>query len=632
MFTDIVGYTSLAQRDETATLQELERHRSLLRPLFASHGGREIKTMGDAFLVEFGSALDAVLCAVSIQQMMHDRKVARGETVTLRIGVHSGDVVESGGDILGDAVNIAARIEPLAEVGGICISGQVYDQIRNKSNLQFVSLGEKALKNVNIPVTVYMARMPWEQFVPESHEFATSRIAILPFRNMSPDPNDEYFAEGITEEIISTVAGISGLDVISRTSVMSYKGTTKRIEDIGRELKVGSVLEGSFRKAGNKIRVTTQLIEVAKDRHLWAQNYDRNLDDVFEVQSDVARQVADALRVKILSDEKERIARKPTENTAAYALYLKGRYLWNRRGLDNITRALETFEQAVREDSNFALGYVGLADCYSLLRVNEGVDPETNLARANEMVARALELDPDLAEAHVAKGSSLGQQFDLRGAEAEFKRAIDLKPGYPTAHQWYAFWVLYPQQRWSEALQQIEKAVELDPLSPIINLNYGDYFLNKRDYHKALEIYSRAGTLDPAMFAFHSRLARVYGVLNMHEDVERELAAVVEEGRKTRPMIGKGVQAELARRRGDRRTVRELLPQLEANLHDTGVDEYEAASLHFFLGEVDEGFEWLERSYSKKVVSILWSKSDPELDSVRADPRYLDLATKLGLG
>ncbi len=633
MFTDIVGYTSLTQRDESSSLQALERHRSLLRPQFTSHGGREVKTIGDAFLVEFGSALDAVLCAVSIQQVMHDRKVARGETTSLRIGIHVGDVIESAGDILGDAVNIAARVEPLAEVGGVCISGQVFDQVRNKSGLSFTSLGEVPLKNVSSPVTVYRVSMPWEQSASaEPPAFSTSRIAVLPFRNMSPDPNDEYFAEGITEEIISTVAGISGLDVISRTSVMSYKGTTKRIEDIGKELKVGSVLEGSFRKAGNRIRVTTQLIEVARDRHLWAQNYDRNLDDVFEVQSDVARQVADALRVKILSEEKERIVRKPTESAAAYSLYMKGRYLWNKRGLDQIKQAVSCFEEAVKGDPAFALGYVGLADCFSLLRVNEGVDREANLAKTEDMVAKALELDPDLAEAHTAKGSLLGQEYDLQGAEAEFKKAIELKPGYPTAHQWYSYWVLYAEQRWGEALQHIEKALELDPLSPIININYGDYFRNRREYPKALEVYRRAAALDPSLAAVNLRMADTYKQMKSFEDMDREIAVWVGAARETHPLVARAAEAEAALCRGDLDTVRRALPELEANLGASRLGEYGVAHFHFALGDTDGGFEWLNRSYSNKEAQLTWLKSDPDLDGVRQDPRYLELLKKLRLG
>ena len=251
----------------------------------------------------------------------------------------------------------------------------------------------------------------------------THRIAVLPFANMSPDPNDEYFADGMTEEIISTVAGISGLDVISRTSIMRYKKAEKAVEEIGRELKVGSVLEGSFRKAGNRIRVTTQLIDVAMDKHLWAQNYDRNLDDIFAVQSDVAKQVAEALRVRILSPEKERIEKKPTESTTAYSLYLRGRYHWNKRDPQGIKKAIECFELSVCEDPSFALGYVGQADCAALLS-SWNTDREENLTKAKALLERALQLDPMLAEAHATLGLVHKLEYDLRGPRMSSKKRL----------------------------------------------------------------------------------------------------------------------------------------------------------------------------------------------------------------
>jgi len=633
MYTDIVGYTALTQKDESSTLQALEKHRSLLRPLFASHDGHEIKTIGDAFLVEFPSALNAVLCAIAVQQTMHDRKVATGETISLRIGIHVGDVVEKGNDILGDAVNIASRIEPLAEPGGVCITDEVYKQVRNKYDLPFVALGEKSLKNVTTPLGVYKVVMPWEK--PTSNEAAaypSNRIAILPFVSMSTSADDAFFADGVTEEIISTVSGISGLDVISRTSVMGYKGTTKKVKEIGKELEVGSVLEGSFRKAGSKIRVTTQLIDVATDRHMWAQNYDRNMDDVFEVQSDVAKQVAEALRVKILLPEKERLEKKPTESTAAYALYLKGRYHWNKRGLEDLKRALEYFELAVHEDPGFALGYVGVSDCCSVLRTNWKVEPEANLKKTKTMVVKALELDPELAEAHAARGNLLGQEYNLREAEEEFRKAIELKPSYATAHQWYSFWVLFPELRWDEALQHIEKAVELDPLSPIIHVNYGDYYFARRDYAKALELYGRAIALAPNDGYEHVVMAGAYGKMKMFDDMGREQATALRLLQGAYPLARIRAEVELAYHKDDRQTLRRLLPELESHMHEAGWIPYLAACYRFHLGEKDKGFEWLERSYSiREPELILNIKSDEDLDGVRDDPRYLDLLKRLGL-
>jgi adenylate cyclase len=326
-----------------------------------------------------------------------------------------------------------------------------------------VSLGKRTLKNVGDPAEVYRVALPWEQSSMEA-EYPVNRIAILPFTSFSQDPNDGFFADGMPEEIISTVSGLSGLNVISRTSVMGYKGTTKKVGEIGRELKVGSILEGSFRKAGNRIRVTTQLIDVAEDKHLWAQNYDRDLDDVFEVQSDVAKQVADALKVRILSQERERIESKPTASTAAYALYLKGRQILNQRGLDNLKKAAGLFEQAVREDPGFALGYVGKSDCAMALREWK-IAPDANLANAKEMLAKALELDPGLAEEHTTKTFVLLKTHELRQAEAEFKEAIELKPSNATAHQWY-YLLLREELRWKEASHRSRRPLSLTRFRP----------------------------------------------------------------------------------------------------------------------------------------------------------------------
>jgi TolB-like protein len=636
MYTDIVGYTSLTQKDESSTLQALERHRSLLRPIFSSHGGREIKTIGDAFLVEFQSALDAVLCAIAVQQMMHDRKVARGEQLSLRIGIHVGDVVEGGNDILGDAVNIASRIYPIAEPGGICISSEVYNQVRNKIELPLVSLGEKPLKNVSTPVEVYKAQMPWEKSTwSGATSYPSNRIAILPFVSMSTSPDDAFFADGVTEEIISTVSGISGLKVISRTSVMGYKGTNKKVKEIGRELEVGSVLEGSFRKAGNRIRVTTQLISVADDEHLWAQNYDRNLDDVFAVQSDVAKQVAEALRVRILSPEKERIEKKPTESTEAYTLYLKGRHYWNLRGKgtygesrENLRDALNCFEQAVAEDPRFALGYVGQADCCHKLSGDLGVEVEANSRRAKEMVGRALELDPDLAEAHATNGLVLMTEYRFREAEEEFRKAIELKPSYVVVHNWYHL-LLHFELRWEEAFEQIEKALELDPLSLIFNSNIALLYFRKRDYGKALELYRRAAELGVEA---HDSIAHIYGRLKMYADMRREFAAYVELEKDSFPAARVLADFYTAYYENDRQTCRNLLPELEAHFgKEMGLNALDVACAYFCVGENDKGFEWLERSYSRRDSYIASIRDVEQLDGVRTDPRYLDLLKRLGL-
>ena len=633
MFTDMAGYTALGQRDEALSLQMAEEQRRLTRPVLAKFNGREVKTMGDAFLVEFPSALDAIRCAYEIQRSTCEFNVPLPEErrIRLRVGIHLGDVVESGGDISGDAVNIASRIQPLAEVGGICITRQVYDQVQNKFELPLVSLGPKSLKNVLAPLEVFKVALPWE----EERQAMTGaldnkRIAILPFVNMSPDPADSYFAEGVTEEVISTVSSVSGLSVISRTSVMGYKGSSKKVKEIGQELEVGSVLEGSLRKAGNRVRITTQLIDVNTDAHVWAQSYDRELDDVFAVQSDIAKQVADALRVKIMSAEMERISKKPTESLEAHALYLRGRYHWNKRGLEDNLKAVEYFEQAVGKDPNFALGYVGIADSCELLAINWKVDPVANHDKARANVNKALELDPELAEAHTTMGLVLNDEYRLRQAKREFQKAIELKPGYATAHQWYSS-LLTAEQRWAEAQEHIEKAFELDPFSQVINTNRASFYLLRGEYEKSLEMYKKALELNPSFGSVHFDLATAYYRLKRFDEMKKELNLGVEFIKERFPGAQLGVDAMAAWAMDDRETVERLLPQIEALKDETLIDNMTLANFNFYLGKVDRGFEYLEKSYSKKEAGLVQIKNDEDLDGVRSDPRYLDLLKRLEL-
>jgi len=636
MFTDIVGFTKAVQENESSALVALDEHRTLLRPIFASHGGREIKTVGDAFLIEFPSALDATLCAIAVQGMLHDRRMARGDRFQHRIGIHVGDVLEKGGDILGDAVNIASRIEPLAEPGGICISEQVYDHVRNKVPYPMTRMPPQQLKNVNMPIDAYKVVMQWEESVPRlqskslTQEYPKNRIAILPFASFSSNPDDGFFADGVTDEIISAVAGISGLSVISRTSVIGYKGTTKKVKEIGKELEVGSILEGTFKKAGAKIRVTTQLIDVANDRHLWAQNYDRNLDDMFEVQSDVAKQVAEALRVRILSPELERIDHKPTENTKAYTLYLKGRYLWNKRGVDDLKQARNYFEQSLKEDPNMAIAYAGVADCCVLLSNNWGLDREKNIENAKAMLVKALELDSSLAEAHATRALVLQIEYQRQQAEDEFKKAIELKPSYATAHMWYSSF-LQQDVRDNEAKEQIEKALELDPLSPITNENYGGYFFfTKRDYGKALELYTRAAEL--GMVSSHGYMAMAYGKLKMFDEMRRESAISTQVDKATFPLAELAEQAFFAWMEDDREKLRVLLPQVESGLAETGWNLPLLAMAFIHLNDLDKGFELLEKAYTEKNGFLNELKFNPFYDGIREDPRYFGLLKRVGLG
>ena len=321
MFTDLVGYSALSQKDEALALELLEEHRQLLRPFFTQHHGREIKTIGDAFLVEFASAVEAVRCAIAIQKALtaHTSVVAPERQIQVRIGLHVGDVVIEENDVLGDGVNIAARIEPLASPGGICLSEDVARQVDNKIDCRLDKLGEKRLKGIKQAVAVYRVVLPWE--AGQAPIVPSRSIAVLPFLDMSQEQEQEYFCDGMAEELIDALIRIKDLRVSARTSAFSFKGQQQDIREIGNKLNVATVLEGSVRKAGNRLRITAQLINVADGYHLWSEKYDRELKDVFAIQDEIAGHIVGALRVMLSESEKRTLEDSPTDSIEAYDYY-----------------------------------------------------------------------------------------------------------------------------------------------------------------------------------------------------------------------------------------------------------------------------------------------------------------------
>jgi len=629
MFTDIVGYTALGQADEAMAMKALERQRSLLRPLFVKHGGREVKTIGDAFLVEFGSALEAVLCAIDVQGTVHSSNLESGGELQIRIGVHLGDVIHQEGDVLGDAVNVASRIEPLAEPGGICISQQVQDHIKNKISYQLVKLGAQKLKNVAEPVDVYRVVMPWtksEQIHRESTLKASldaNRIAVLPLTNMSPDPNDEFFADGMTEEIISAVSKLKSTEVISRTSVMQYKGTKKGLEEIGKELRAGTVLEGSLRKAGNRIRITVQMIDATRDRHLWAQNYDRTLDDIFVVQSEIAEKVAGELKVQLLLSEKQTLEKKPTENTEAYSVFLRGRELYREGAEPSLRQALALFEKAVQLDPSFARAYVGLAECHQSIG-GAGYEPlDVMMAAVKPSLDKALALDPDLAEAHASLAYLHMHEDDLPGEEAEARRALELNPSLPEAHYMLHDVALLKGEP-EEMVKNIETAYRLDPIRPNYIFRLGlIYFMTGRE-QEALEHWRKTEHLDPAQ---SYRNMTDYYLSKGDIGKARELHAKFEKLRPTHPWVtymGGFIDATA----GDREKALLAIKKIEERKMGPIGYNYVAYVYHA-LGDMDRYFEYMNRALEEHTISADLVMYSPLLAKSRQDPRYGELVEKL---
>ena len=631
MFTDLVGFTALGQRNESLALSVLDEQRELLRPVFNRHGGREVKTIGDAFLVDFTSALNAVKCAYEIQKTSREFNDSLPEErrVLLRIGVHLGDIVESHGDISGDAVNIASRIESLADSGGVCLTRQVYDQVQNKFELALTSLGLKSLKNVTSSIEVYKMVMPWQATGSvSSTDRDARRIVILPFANISPDIADEYFADGMTDELIAVLSKIGSLRVVARTSAMRFKGEKATANRIGQELKVGSLIEGSVRKSKNRVRITVQLVDTQSEEQLWTETYDRDLQDIFSVQSDIAQQVASALELRLGVRENSALLQQQTQNPEAYSLYLKGRNRWNLRSENEINRAIKYFEEAIGRDPGYALAYAGLADCYSILGYYGFRRSTAVLPRAKELAEKALSLNDSLAEAHASLGEILMQYyFDWKRAGSELDRAIELNPSYATAHFWRATHYM-ALGRIDESLAQVRKAVELDPLSMIILTNAArDLYLAGR-YDESIDQYRRSLQVDHDFPIAHKGLAEVYTQKGMHEEALREIErAILLSERSIFILDDLGYVYACA---GKLEEARKVLEDLDRLATDQYVSSYGRAVIHAALGEKEIAMAWLEKAYEERSF-LVYIKVDPAFDVLRKEEKFARLLDKMGL-
>ncbi|MBI3768716.1 MAG: tetratricopeptide repeat protein [Deltaproteobacteria bacterium] len=676
MFTDMVGYSALAQRNEALALDLLAEHQRQLRAVFLQHGGREIKAIGDGFLVELASALQAVRCAVAIQTALVERNAsaASERRIQVRISLHLGDVEIRDGDVFGDGVNIAARVEPLAEAGGICITGPVFDQIRNKIDEPLVRLGQPELKNIQVPIDVYRVVLPWTQGaapsvgrrparrrlgtrvgvvaaaigvvaallvwwttarVPHTPSApppdavapaAKKSVAVLPFVNMSSDKENEYFSDGITEDLITALSKVSGLHVAARTSSFAFKGKNEPIENIGAQLHVGAVLEGSVAKSGNQVRITAQLINVADGYHLWSDSYDRELQDIFAIRSQVAQTVAKALQVTLDAGERQRLDQKPTEDLEAYQLYLKGRHA--AATLADWGTAMRYLQQAIARDPGYALAYLGLAYYYGLI-VDYPMSGSEALPREREAAEKALQLDPSLAEAHTDLGLvHWWYDRDYAAARREFQTALAMQPDLALAYELNG-WHLVAAGQLDEGLAASRRAVELDPLSPETNTWLGINLYLARRYDQAIKQLRTAITTDPDYWYAHLWLGRAYARTSKFSEAIAELH--------TAQQFAGSPKAESALGRayadgGDRAEATKVLNHLRERMHDEFVSAAFVATVHIGLGEVDEAFAALAQAEAEHSYYVGWWKGDPELDPLRSDPRFAALLKKVGLG
>ena len=531
---DVKGYSRLMGEDEEATVRTLTDYRKVISDLVDGHGGRVVDSPGDNILAEFPSAVDSVLCAARVQEELRARNEALDENrrIEFRIGINIGDVVADGDRIYGDGVNIAARLEGLADAGGICVSGTAYDQIEKKVPFTFEFLGEKSVKNIKKPVRTYRvltdpasAPREYEEVRPPEER----SIAVLPFVNMSGDPAQEYFSDGITEEIITGLAKTPKLFVIARNSSFAYKGKAEKIQTIARELGVRYLLEGSIRKAGDRVRITAQLIDGLSGHHLWAERYDRDLKDIFAVQDEITINIMRNMQVKLTEGEQAcHWLRHGSANLDAYEKSMRGMALFRRFSPDGNQQARKLFQEAAALDPNCPAPYVMQGWSHLLDVINGWAgSPGKSMERAGESAGKALEIDESEPETHALLGNIhlLMREYDTAVEEGE--RAVRLNPNGADAYVWLAM-ILIAVGRSDDAVMQMQMALRLNPLPP--NWYYwtlgNAYFWTKR-YDKSLEEYQKALENSPDFLGAKLGILGAYQLLGRKGDVEATVAEIL---------------------------------------------------------------------------------------------------------
>jgi adenylate cyclase len=527
---DVKGYSRLMGEDEVATVRTITAYREVMATLIHKHRGRVVDSPGDNLLAEFASVVDGVRCAVEVQEELRSRNAELPENrrMEFRIGVNLGDVIVEGERIYGDGVNIAARVEGLAEGGGISISGTVYDQIESKLALGYEFLGEHTVKNIKKPVRVYRVRMEPETAVPkmsgEPELPDKPSIAVLPFVNMSGDPEQEYFSDGITEDLITDLSKVSGVFVIARNSVFTYKGKPVKVQQVSEELGVRYVLEGSVRKAGARVRITAQLVDGKTGGHFWAERYDRDLEDIFALQDEVTQKIVSALAVKLTEDEKERLLSKDTHNMEAYDHFLRGLEYHNRFTKEANVQARQMFEKAIALDPEYALAH-SLLGWTHLLEWSFGwsQDPQS-LEGAFEWAQKAIALNDSLPEAHCILGDVYVWKRQHEQAIAEVEKAIALDPNHADGFVQLGgalSWAGRPE----EAIDLVKKGMRLNPVYPVFYLwNLGHAYFLTGQYEEAIAALNRVLNRNPNFYPAHFYLAASYSELGREDEARAEVA------------------------------------------------------------------------------------------------------------
>jgi TolB-like protein/class 3 adenylate cyclase/Flp pilus assembly protein TadD len=683
LFIDIVGYSKLLIHEQSEQLQKLK---GLVRGTeqfrLAEAEGKLLRLpTGDGGALVFRNTQEApVLCALEISKALKHYPELR-----VRMGIHSGPVNEVADlneqmNVAGAGINIAQRVMDCGDAGHILLSKHVAEDLEDYARwrpylhelgecetkhggvISVVNLYDDEVGNPQLPQKLNeaqreraakaTARRPAPTFRRKHLLIAAAAlltavaaigfwiysrqapvtpseksIAVLPFENLSEEKGNAYFTEGIQEEILTRLARVADLKVIARTSTQQFQSKPANLSEIAKQLGVANILEGSVQRSADQVRVNAQLIKAATGAHLWADTFDRKLTDIFAVESDIAKTIAETLQAKLTGSEKTAIAKRPTSNTEAYELYLKGRFFWNKRTGADLRTAIDYFNQALGKDPGYALAYVGLADSYALLHFFGAASAADSFPQAKAAAKRAVELEDTLAEAHTALAKLLcDYDWDFAASDKEFQRAIELNPNYATAHHWYGE-TLAITGRFDEGIAESKRAQELDPLSLIINADLGEVYTFARQYDKAIELLRKTVEMDPRFYYAQWRLGQALQLKGRLNEAIAEYRKAVELNNDPSVLALLG---QAYARAGQREEAQRILARLGEEAKSRYVHAYSFALMYLALGDKEHAMDELERAYRERAGSdIGWIKVDPMLDEFRGNPRFEALVQKV---
>jgi adenylate cyclase len=603
-YADVAGYSRLTEDDELGTHRKVMAALDLSASTITESNGTVLRYAGDAILAEFSSVTRAIEVAVEIQTMLiaQNLDLDDDKKVQIRIGINLGEVMTDRGEIYGSGVNLAARLESIAQPSGICISGALYDQVKGKTNIAFEDGGLRELKNIAQPTHVYhwyeqVSKIPGDSNTPETlADNDKPSIAVLPFDNMSGDPEQEYFSDGISEDIITDLSKVSSIFIVARNSSFTYKGRAVKIQEVCADLGVRYVVEGSVRKSGNRVRITAQLIDGSSGGHIWADRYDGTLEDIFELQDQVTGQIVEALKVKLLPEEKKAIRQSPTANIEAYDLYLKGRQHFHYNTRENFVTAEQYFNRAIESDKTYARAYCGLADCGSYLNTEHAAGHEV-LVAALAAANKAIEISPGLGEAHASLGFVLSATGNYSGATREFRAAVQLDPGLYAARYYWGRTCIAQGKR-EQGIEHLEAAWKLSPKDPqtpgLLAQFYRDLGRQSDLEHaaqQAVKLGLQKLETEPENWRACGSVA--FGYLNLGEVSN---------------------------------ACKYMERSLESNRDDM-ILNYNAGCLYNVIGNTEKAIKHLQISLQHGVGTQLkdWIEHDNDLDSIRDHPKFLEM-------